>query len=93
MEFEWDLSKETQNLLKHGIAFSKAVECFYDPHGILLEDSKHSGSEKRLYWIGTTTAGRVLTTRFTRRNGKIRIIGCAEWRKFRRMYHETAQNQ
>ena len=30
-------------------------------------DRKHSGGEKRFYWIGRTAKGRVLTTWFTRR--------------------------
>ncbi|BFU91664.1 MAG: hypothetical protein NTAFB01_28510 [Nitrospira sp.] len=87
MEFEWDLSKELENLRKHGITFLEAAESFLDPHGFQLVDVKHSVREKRLFWIGQLSTGRVLTTRFTKRSGKIRIIGSAEWRKFRRLYH------
>jgi uncharacterized DUF497 family protein len=31
VEFEWDLSKEVENLQKHGIAFAEAIERFSDP--------------------------------------------------------------
>ena len=43
------------------------------------------------YWVGKRSSGRVLTTRFTRRGTKIRIIGSAEWREFRRLYSEKAK--
>lgn len=91
MEFEWDLSKELVNVRKHGVTFPEAVESFMDPHGFQLTDAKHSREEGRFYWVGKSGTGRVLTTRFTRRGRKIRIIGSAEWRKFRRLYHETTK--
>ena len=92
MEFEWDASKEADNLRKHRVTFVEAVESFFDPHGLLLVDEKHSGVEDRFYWVGKSSSGRVLTTRFTRRGTKIRIIGSAEWREFRRLYSEKAQH-
>lgn len=36
MEFEWDASKEADNLRKHKVSFAEAVESFFDPHGLLL---------------------------------------------------------
>jgi hypothetical protein len=92
MEFEWDRVKEQANLLKHGFGFSEAVEVFSDPKGLVLEDESHSGSERRFYWVGKSSDGKILTVRFTRRANKIRIFGCAHWRKFRRLY-EAAQNE
>ena len=92
MEFEWDFRKERENQKKHKVSFSEAVEAFSDPNGIQLVDTSHSNSEERFYWVGKSDSGRVLTTRFTRRGPKIRIIGSAEWRKFRRLY-ETAQDE
>lgn len=93
VEFEWDLEKEIQNIRKHRVSFTEAVESFLDPHGIQVVDSKHSAQEKRLYWVGRISTGRILTTRFTKRGNKIRLIGSAEWRKFRRFYHETPKSQ
>jgi uncharacterized protein len=92
MEFEWDASKEADNRRKHRVTFAEAVESFFDPHGLLLVDEKHSGVEDRCYWVGKSSSGRVLTTRFTRRGAKIRIIGSAEWREFRRLYSEKAKH-
>ena len=92
MEFEWDASKDTENLRKHKISFAEAVESFYDPAGFVVVDGRHSEIEQRFYWIEKSSSGRVLTTRFTRRGAKIRIIGSAEWREFRRMYNEKAKD-
>ena len=89
MEFEWDGAKELYNWHKHQVSFIEAVETFMDPHGIQLVDVKHSYSEKRCYWIGKSRKGRILTTRFVRREAKIRIIGSAEWRKFKKIYERT----
>ncbi len=77
MEFEWDLSKEIENLKKHGIAFTEAVETFSDPDGFQLTDTKHSAIEERFFWVGKSASGKILTTRFTRRGDIIRIIGSA----------------
>jgi uncharacterized protein len=89
VEFEWDIDKEKQNLKKHGVSFSDAMECFYDPDGLLFEDLRHSKSEKRWYWVGKAKSKTILTVWFTKRGESIRIIGCANWRKFRRLYETT----
>ncbi len=90
LEFEWDLLKDATNLKKHGCSFLEAVETFKDPQGLQLADRTHSLSEQRRYWVGRSAAGRILTTWFTMRGSRVRIIGCAEWRKFRSLY-EAAQ--
>ena len=89
MEFEWDSKKELSNIKKHKISFPEAVESFFDPKGFQMVDRNHSDKEERHYWIGKTQRERILTTWFTRRGDVIRIIGCAEWRKFRRLYETT----
>ena len=89
MNFEWDESKADENLLKHGVSFAEAVESFSEPDGFALDDVKHSKSEKRHYWVGKSTRGRVLTTRYTRRGANIRIIGSAEWREFKDLYEKA----
>ena len=71
--------------------FAEAVEAFLDPHGFALRDEKHSNTESRHYWVGKLPSGVVITVRYTRRAGKIRIFGCAKWRNFRRLYDERAK--
>lgn len=87
--FEWDDEKEAENLLKHGVSFLEAIESFSDPKGFQLDDDAHSESEVRHYWVGMSSNDRVLTTY---RKNNIRIIGSAEWRKFRKFYYERAKN-
>src|SRR4051812_23685240 len=93
VEFEWDLSKERANIKKHGHSFSEAVEAFQDPKGVQLIDRKHSDLEHRFYWVGKASSGKILTVRFTRRGNKVRIFGCADWRKFRSFYYEAAKTK
>ena len=93
LEFEQDPIKEEDNIRKHKVSFIEATQAFLDEYGFELEDSKHSQSEKRKYWVGKISSGKVLTIRFTRRKEKIRIIGAAEWREFRRIYNEKAKNK
>ena len=93
MEFEWDLSKEIENLNKHGIPFAEAVGTFSDPDGFQLTDAKHSAIEERFFWVGKSASGKVLTTRFTRRGNIIRIFGSASWRKFARFYNERTKTK
>lgn len=92
MDFEWNISKELENIRKHRVTFAEAVESFRDPRGIKFVDIRHSAGEARYYWVGRTRSGRILTSWFTLRGDRIRIIGCAEWRKFRRYYHEAAKD-
>jgi uncharacterized DUF497 family protein len=93
MEFEWDLTKESVNIKKHGVTFTEASTCFNDSAGIQFTDSTHSQLEKRFFWVGESSAGRILTTRFTLRGDTIRIFGSAEWRKFRRLYDEATKTK
>lgn len=92
-DFEWDSSKESENINKHGVSFTEAVESFFDPLGFTMRDSKHCVTEERFFWIGKSYNGRILTTRFTKRGNKIRIIGSAQWRKFVEIYNETTKNK
>ena len=91
MDFEWDADKAEENLRRHRVSFSEAAETFADPYGFALKDEKHSEHEERFYWVGRSSTGRILTTRYTQREGGIRIIGSGEWREFRRMYHEKTR--
>lgn len=76
----WDVRKEELNIQKHGVDFHTAALAFKDPHRRIYIDSKHSQSEERYFCIGKVS-GKVLTVRFTYRDGMIRIIGAGYWRK------------
>ena len=85
--FEWDESKNQENLEKHGIPFELAQYAFADPKRIILEDLAHSIDEKRYYCIGNIEDG-IITVRFTFRENVIRIYGAGFWRKGKDIYEE-----
>ena len=45
MEFEWDADKELANIRAHKVAFSEAVETFFDAKGFQMVDRKHSAGK------------------------------------------------
>ena len=87
VHFEWDKEKERQNIAKHGVSFVEAREAFDDPYAVFLVDNLHSRDEPRLVCFGRVKRG-ILSVRYTRRTGAIRIIGAGYWRKGRKLYEE-----
>jgi uncharacterized DUF497 family protein len=85
--FEWDKTKEAANITKHGVDFTEAQAAFLDPQRLVFEDFAHSGDEPRLLCIGKTSRG-ILSVRYARRGGRVRIIGAGYWRKGRKMYEK-----
>ena len=86
--FVWNVEKEAANIRKHGVDFEAATRAFTDPHRRIYTDAGHGETEKRLFCLGKV-GGRVLTVRFTYREGRIRIYGAGYWRKGRH-YYETS---
>ena len=85
--FEWNESKNNENLLKHNVSFFEAQFAFFDEKRIIAEDVTHSGIEKRFYCFGKNRSGSgILTVRFTYRANHIRIIGAGYWRKGKKVY-------
>jgi uncharacterized DUF497 family protein len=87
MTFEWNESKNEDNIEKHSISFEEAQEAFYDINRIIIKDKKHSNVEDRYFCIGNTGRG-IATVRFTMRNGNIRIFGAGYWREGRDKYEQ-----
>ena len=88
MRFEWDKEKEAANMAKHGVDFTEAQSAFSDPLFIMAADKGHSKMEPRLFCIGRSSGGGIITVRFTYRGDRIRIIGAGYWRKGRTIYEE-----
>jgi len=70
--FEWDETKNHQNLKKHGIDFQTAAHVFADNNRIEIFDRYHSVEEDRFITIGKVH--RVLFVVYTERDTRIRII-------------------
>lgn len=89
MDFEWNDSKNAGNIRKHSLSFYEAQEAFFDDNRVVLIDKVHSSKEKRYFCIGKTSNGGIVTVRFTKRNGHIRIIGAGYWRKGKKIYEQN----
>lgn len=74
MRFEWDPSKNKNNLHKHGVSFQEASSVFYDSLAVTGADPDHSEGEERLITFGMSSSGRLLVVAHTERGGAIRII-------------------
>ena len=85
--FIWDEAKETANIRKHGVDFITSLKVFMDIKRKIYIDSKHTSKEERFFCIGEV-GGRILTVRFTYREGRIRIFGAGYWRKGRWYYEK-----
>jgi uncharacterized DUF497 family protein len=88
--FEWDLAKDRENQLKHGVGFAAAQFAFADPQRVIAEDTSHSSREQRYFCFGAVGGG-VLTVRFTYRAGIIRIFGAGYWRRGKQLYERENQ--
>ncbi len=87
VSFEWNVNKNLENQLKHGVSFEEAQWAFTDINRVIIEDLDHSTSERRYFCLGKVARG-ILTVRFTYRANTIRIYGAGYWRKGRRRYED-----
>jgi uncharacterized protein len=89
MRFEWDSSKSTANLLKHGVSFDEASTVFGDGLSATGRDLDHSVGEARFVILGLSSSGRVLVVSHTDRGGVVRIISARRaTRKEKQIYEE-----
>jgi hypothetical protein len=89
-DFEWDESKNSANLKKHGVTFRNAQFAFLDRRRVIAKDHTHSKKEQRYYCFESDREGTgILTVRFTYRNQRIRIIGAGYWRRGKKIYEQT----
>ena len=86
--FEWDRAKNAVNQDKHGVSFAEARRAFVDPARVIYPDLDHSATETRYFCLGRVD-GKVMTVRFTWREGRIRIFGAGFWRKGKMLYDRT----
>jgi uncharacterized DUF497 family protein len=62
---EWDAGNTAKNVFGHDVSQSEAEEIFFHAPVVLLEDAKHSATERRFVIYGPTNGGRLLTAAFT----------------------------
>lgn len=90
MAFEWDESKNLENINNHGIGFKQAVKAFDDDLAIPLEDFEHSTEDETRYaLIGMCETGLIFVS-FTFRGENYRIISARKAsRKMEKMYADN----
>jgi uncharacterized protein len=82
MEFEWDESKQTSNLRKHGINFSD-VPTVFDGLIVTVEDDRFDYGEERFVTFGLLQ-GQVVAIVHTESEDYIRIISARKATKYER---------
>jgi len=86
--FEWDRTKATTNLAKHGIDLADATAVFFDDLAITITDVHEE--EERFVTIGTDSLRRVLVVVYTWRKDRIRIISARRGTRFERKQYEDS---
>jgi hypothetical protein len=91
MEFEWDESKATANLKKHGVSFEEAKTVFANGLAVIFDDAAHSVDKRREIIIGHSRNHRLLLISFTERPKAIRIVSARlATRREREDYEQNA---
>ncbi len=86
--FQWDEGNIDKNLLKHRIQNWECEQIFFNEPLIILDDPKHSVSEKRWAAFGLTDAGRFLAVIFTKRRKLLRVISARDMNRKERKFYE-----
>jgi hypothetical protein len=86
--FQWDEGNIDKNLLKHQVQNWECEQIFFNEPLIILDDSKHSLSEKRWAAFGQTDAGRFLAIIFTKRGKLLRVISASDMNRKERKFYE-----
>ncbi len=60
LRFEWDRTKNRENIKKHGVSFEEAQTVFLDENALRFFDPDHSEDEDRFIMLGMSFKLRVL---------------------------------
>ncbi len=76
LKFEWDDTKASSNMTKHGVSFEEAKTVFDDDFARMIPDPDHSEQEERFILLGMSYTLKILTVVHCYRDqeGIIRII-------------------
>ncbi len=76
IKYEWDETKNQNNIIKHGVSFEEAASVFLDEEALIISDEDHSDKEDRFVLIGFSYKVRLLVVCHCYRENEsiIRII-------------------
>ncbi|NOX65753.1 MAG: BrnT family toxin [Chlorobi bacterium] len=89
IRFEWDNTKNLNNIKKHKISFEEAKTVFFDENARVISDPEHSESEERLIILGISNKLKLLIVVHTYRENDevIRIISARKATKTESKYY------
>ena len=85
---QWDRGNTDKNLIKHDVENWECEQVFFNRPLLVLDDPKHSVSEKRWAAFGKTDADCFLAVIFTKRDDLIRIISARNMNKRERKFYD-----
>ena len=86
--FQWDRGDIDKNLIKHNVESWECEQMFFNRPLLILDDPKHSVSEKRWAAFGKTDKDRFLVAIFSKRDNSIRIISARDMNKRERKFYD-----
>ena len=86
--FQWDRGNIDKNLIKHNVENWECEQVFFNKPILVLEDPRHSLSEKRWAAFGKTDADRLLVVVFTKRGNLLRVIYARDMNKKEKQFYE-----
>lgn len=72
--FEWDSEKASINRRKHAVALESAIEVFFDPFLVVVDDEELVGDEFREKVIGMTQDWQVVLVVYVMRDDRVRLV-------------------
>ena len=92
--FEWDSTKASANVRKHGVSFDEASTVFDDPLAVIFSDEDHSVEEAREIMIGHSIREWLLLICFSERvTDVVRIISARPATRKERKDYEEGRSQ
>lgn len=86
--FQWDEGNIDKNLIKHNVENWECEQIFLNEPLLILDDPRHSITEKRWVAFGRTEANRLLVVIFTRRGNLLRVISARDMNDRERKFYE-----
>lgn len=86
--FDWDEGNTDKNLTTHDVENWECEQVFLNQPLLILDDLRHSTTEKRWAAFGKTDAGRLLVVVFAKRQYLIRVISARDMNRKERGFYE-----
>jgi len=86
--FHWDEGNINKSPEKHNVENWECEQIFFNEPLIILDDPKHSLTEKRWAAFGKTEAYRLIIVIFTKRGKLLRVISAIDMNQKERQFYE-----